>query len=70
MGILLLNKVLFIILIMSILSMLRNVFFMVRTWSREKSDNETKFAITPKGLWILALSIGYVMMTIFTGISL
>jgi len=65
MLILLINKLLLIIFIMSMLNIGKNVYNAIREWTREG-----KFEITSRGVWILALSVSFVIMTIFTGFSI
>lgn len=50
---------------MSLLSIGKNVYNAIREWSKEG-----KFEITSKGVWILALSVSFALMTIFTGFSI
>ena len=65
MLILLINKLLLIIFIMSVLNIGKNVYNAIREWTREG-----KFEITSNGVWMLALSVAFVIMTIFTGFSI
>ena len=50
---------------MSMLNIGKNVYNAIREWTREG-----KFEITSRGVWILALSVSFVIMTIFTGFSI
>ena len=59
------NKVLFLLVFLSILNILRNVFFLLRS-IREKD----RFILNKKELIILGISISYILLIIFDGIKL
>jgi len=65
MIILLINKILLMIFVISVLNIGKNVYNAIREWSKEG-----KFEITSKGIWMLALSIAFIIMTMFTGFSI
>ena len=65
MLVLLINKFLLIIFIMSVLNIGKNVYNAIRVWTFEG-----KFEITSNGVWMLALSVAFVLMTLFTGFSI
>ena len=65
MLVLLINKFLLIIFIMSVLNIGKNVYNAIREWTIEG-----KFEITSNGVWMLALSVAFVVMTLFTGFSI
>ncbi len=61
----LINKVLFMLLFLSILNVVRNLFFVVSSLK-----NEEKYIMNNKSLILLGLSISYILMTIFNGITI
>ena len=65
MGIDILNKVLFFLLILSILNITRNGFFLLRSFTEEE-----KFLLDKRSLLFLGVSISYVVLTIIDGIKL
>jgi len=65
MGIDILNKVLFFLLILSILNIIRNGFFLLRSFTEEE-----KFLLDKRSLLFLGISISYVVLTIIDGIKL
>jgi hypothetical protein len=65
MGIDILNKVLFFLLILSILNIIRNGFFLLRSFTEEE-----KFLLDKRSLLFLGVSISYVVLTIIDGIKL
>jgi hypothetical protein len=64
---LIINKLLFITLILSILNILRNLFLFILDWSKDEEE-KVKIKLTSKSLLLLGLSIAYVISSIFTGI--
>jgi len=50
---------------MSILNIGKNAYNAIREWGKEG-----KFEITSKGVWMLALSVAFIIMTAFTGFSI
>jgi hypothetical protein len=61
----LINKVLFILLFLSILNVVRNSFFLIAS---VKSGE--KFIMNNRSLIMLGLSISYILMTIFNGTTI
>lgn len=61
----LINKVLFILLFLSILNVVRNSFFLIAS---VKSGE--KFIMNNRSLILLGLSISYILMTIFNGTTI
>jgi hypothetical protein len=70
MIVLLLNKVLLILFWLSVSNVIRNIFFVLQSWIKSKTDNPKKLTINHIGLVLLGLSISYIMMTIQNGIEL
>lgn len=70
MIIILLNKLLVLFFWLSICVIIRNCFFVLESWVKSKTDNPKKLSISKAGLIYLALSIGYVLTTFITGITI
>jgi len=69
MLLLIINKVLFILLILSILNVARNIFFTSSEWFKDEKQ-KAKIKMTSLSLLFLGLSIAYVVSSIFLGVSL
>lgn len=61
----LITKILFFILVLCILNVLKNAFLFISAWIYN-----TKFKISNKNLWLLAVSISYIFTIIFTGFKI
>jgi hypothetical protein len=61
----LINKVLFILLFLSILNVVRNLFFLIAS-----VRSGEKFIMNNRSLILLGLSISYILMTIFNGVTI
>ena len=65
-----LNKILLIVLVMSSLNVTRHLFYFAQAWMNSDSENPQKYRISNTSLWILSVSIAYVITSILTGINL
>ena len=65
-----LNKVLLILLFMSILNVLRHSYYFIQAWVKSDSDNPIKYRISDLSLWILSASMAYILTTSFSGLYL
>ena len=66
----LLNKFLWFGLFMSILNLIRHLYNLIQTYVASSEVETAKYLMTPMGLLFLALSVSYVLMTIFSGVVL
>lgn len=64
------NKVLFMILIMSWLNVARHTYYFIQAWVKSDSENPEKYIVNNKSLWILSASIAYIFTAIFFGVSI
>ena len=62
------NRVLLILFIMSCLNMVRHGYYLIQAWVASTENNPIKYRLTQKSLWVLSLSIGYVLAEIINGI--
>lgn len=62
------NRVLLILFIMSCLNIVRHAYYLIQAWVASTEENPIKYRLTKESLWILSLSIGYVLAEIISGI--
>jgi hypothetical protein len=67
MMVLILNKILLILFILSMLNIGRNAFLFILEWSKEE---DTKIKLSPRNLFLLGLSVAYASSVIFLGITI
>lgn len=64
----LINKLLLVMLTMAYLNVFRHAYYFVQAWLKSDSESPEKYKVSNKSLWLLSLSIGYVVSTIFYGV--
>jgi len=64
----LLNKILLIMLFMSSLNVFRHGYYFVQAWLTSSEDNPQKYRMNNSSLWVLGISIAYILTSIFTGV--
>lgn len=64
-----LNKVSVMLLMLSIINVIRHLFFVIGSFIKADEENPQKYRLYPRELWLLGLSIAYILTTIFTGIK-
>jgi len=62
------NKILFITLFMSVFNVIRHIWLMIKIIREEDVPNT--YILPSKDLILLGLSIGYILTTIFTGVTI
>lgn len=65
-----LNKILFVLFFLSCLNVIRNTFFLIGSFIKSNDETPQKFRLTSKQLFLLGLSIAYILSTIFMGIKI
>jgi hypothetical protein len=70
MEILLLKKTLLTLFILSNLNMFRHVYYFLQVINLSTEEETIKYKIKPTSLFLLGLSISYIISTLFTGINL
>lgn len=60
----LLNKALVVLLLMSIFNVIRHLYYFIQAWVRSDSDNPVRYVLNNKSLYILSISLAYVIATI------
>jgi hypothetical protein len=68
MGIL--NKILLILFFMSCLNILRHAYYFIQAVVTSSEEEPKKYRITNVSLYLLGISIAYILSTIFTGITI
>lgn len=62
------NKVLLMILIMSVLNVVRHTYYFIQAWVKSDSETPEKYKVNNKSLWILSMAIGYIVSSIIYGV--
>ena len=53
---------------MSCLNIVRHAYYLIQAWVASTEENPIKYRLTKESLWILSISIGYVLAEIINGI--
>ena len=70
MTLILINKVLIILYILSCLNVLRHVYYLIQTTMMTKNESSEKYRLSNKSLLILGISLAYLISIIFIGIKI
>jgi uncharacterized membrane protein YbaN (DUF454 family) len=65
-----LNKVLFIMLVMACLNTFRHTYYFVQAFFKSNEEVPTKYKLSDVSLFLLGISISYIITVIFTGIQI
>jgi hypothetical protein len=65
-----LNKFLMVLFFLSCLNTIRHLYYFIQAWASSTEEIQVKYKITNKSLFLLGVSIAYVLTTIFTGIKI
>lgn len=65
-----LNKVLFILLLMASLNVIRHSYYFIQAWVKSSSETPQKYILNSKSLWLLSISISYILNAIINGVYL
>lgn len=65
-----LNKVLFILLLMASLNVIRHSYYFIQAWVKSSSETPQKYILSNKSLWLLSISISYILNAIINGVYL
>jgi hypothetical protein len=69
MFILIINKILLMVFVLSCVNIVWHTFFFIQAYVKTEVEN-SKYWLTPRSLLFLGLSIAYVLTSIITGINL
>ena len=65
-----LNKIFFVLFFLSMVNIVRVTFFLIGSFVKSDSKTPEKFRLTSRQLFLLGLSIAYIISTLFTGIKI
>ena len=65
-----LNKLLMVLFFMSLLNTVRHTYYFIQTWFTSTEETPVKYKITNKSLFLLGVSIAYILTVIITGIKI
>jgi Sec-independent protein secretion pathway component TatC len=65
-----LNKILMVAFFLSCLNTIRHVYYFIQAWATSTEEVQVKYKITSKSLFLLGVSIAYILTTLFTGIKI
>jgi hypothetical protein len=66
----LINKVMLMLLFMSILNIIRHSYYFIQAWVKSDTETPQKYLLNNSSLWLLSLSIGYTLVAIFSGVHI
>ena len=70
MTLILINKVLIILYILSCLNVVRHLYYLIQTTMMTKNESSEKYRLSNKSLLILGISLAYLISIIFIGIKI
>ena len=65
-----LNKLLMLFFFISLLNTVRHAYYFIQTWFTSTEETPVKYKLTSTSLFLLGVSISYILTVIFTGIKL
>ena len=65
-----LNKILTIVFFMSLLNVVRHTYYFIQAWVKSSTESPQKYILSGSSLWILSVSLAYILCTIVNGITL
>ena len=65
-----LNKILIVLFFLSCLNVLRHAYFFIQTWFLSSDDTPVKYTINSKSVFLLGISIAYLLTVIVTGLKI
>ena len=70
MGAIFINKILMLIFCLSCLNVFRRLYYFIQTWFYSTLDQPVKYKLTNNELFLLGLSIAYILTVFSTGIKI
>jgi hypothetical protein len=65
-----LNKILTIVFFMSALNVVRHTYYFIQAWVKSSGESPQKYILSGSSLWVLSVSLAYILCTIINGITL
>lgn len=64
------NKILFMLLVLSILTTLRHVYYFIQAFLTSTEEVPVKYRLSTTSLLFLGISIAYIVTSVFTGLKI
>ena len=64
------NKILLSVFFLSCLNTIRHTYYFIQTWFTSTPEEPIKYRISNSALFILGLSVAFILTSIFTGIKI
>ena len=64
------DRILIILFFMAFFNSVRHTYYFIQAWVTSTNEEPVKYKISDKSLFLLGVSIAYMLTTIFTGIKL
>lgn len=65
-----LNKIFVMLFFMSLLNVARHTYYFIQTWFNSTEETPLKYKVNSKSLFLLGVSLAYLLASIFTGIKI
>ena len=65
-----LNRVLMVLFFLSCLNTVRHLYYFIQTWVVSNEENLVKYRLDNKSLFLLGVSVSYILTVLFKGINL
>jgi len=65
-----LNKILTIVFFMSVLNVTRHAYYFIQAWVKSSGESPQKYILSGSSLWVLSVSLAYILCTIINCITL
>ena len=65
-----LNKILTIVFFMSLLNVVRHTYYFIQAWVKSSTESPQKYILSGSSLWVLSVSLAYILCAIVNGITL
>lgn len=66
----LVNKILMTLFFMSLLNVIRHLYYFIQAFIQSSEEESRKYKLSTKSLLLLGISLGYILTIIFTGIKI
>lgn len=63
------NKILVVLLVLSSLNAIWHLFYVIQAWTKNEEQN-TKYMLSNRALFLLGLSVAFIISSIITGVNL
>jgi hypothetical protein len=65
-----LNKLFLVLFFMALLNTLRHTYYFIQAFFTSNEEQPTKYRLSSKSLWLLGMSLAYILSVIFTGLTI